>query len=106
MHKLAKEFGNTVSNPNPYLTILKKGGLDVFGCRAMDVAISIKADGSISMPCTGLNLESQKGSIKEIYYSESAKKLRQLQGVHPNCKRCMIQCMSTASSMLNFYGIK
>ena len=105
MNKLGNEFGNTVSNPNPYLAVMKKKGLDVYGCRAMDVAISIKADGSINLPCTGLIIESKKGSLRDIYYSDSAEELRKLQGVHPNCYQCSIQCMSTASAMLNLSGL-
>jgi MoaA/NifB/PqqE/SkfB family radical SAM enzyme len=105
MNKLRHKYGRVCSNPEPFLSVVKAGGLDVYGCRAMDVAISIKPDGSVWMPCTGLGKSKMKGdNLREIYYGAEAEELRGLQGRAPLCKGCNIRCMSSASSLLNVRG--
>ena len=100
VHKLRKDYGSAIANPQPLLTIIQQGGLDVFGCRAMDISISIKHDGSVSLPCNGLAIERIKGNLKEIYYGNEALQQRVLQGKHPACKGCYIRCMCSASALL------
>jgi MoaA/NifB/PqqE/SkfB family radical SAM enzyme len=93
-----------IGNLNPYLSVLKVGGLDQYGCRAMDVAISIKADGSVSLPCTGMAKHREKGNLKSIFYGSEAARLRLIQGRHPLCQGCSIRCMATASALLKASG--
>lgn len=102
--RLKKDYGNVIANPNPYLAVIQEGGLEIYGCRAMDIAICIKSDGSISLPCNGLPLKLAKGNIKEIYYGKKAADLRPLQGKHPLCKGCTIRCMASASALLKSKG--
>jgi len=94
-----------VANPNPFLSVLEIGGLDKYGCRAMDVAISIKADGSVHLPCTGMDYRA-KGNISQIFYGEEADELRLMQGRHSVCQGCSIRCMITASSLLKASGLQ
>jgi MoaA/NifB/PqqE/SkfB family radical SAM enzyme len=105
MRALRQEYGNTIANPQPYLGILSQGGLDTYGCRAMDIAICIKSDGSVTLPCNGLSLKCVKGRLEDIYYAEDTKKLGSLQGKHPVCAGCGIRCMAAASSLLKLRGI-
>ena len=90
------------ANPEPYLTILKLGGLNNYGCRAMDVSISIKPDGSVWLPCTGLAKITSKRNLREVFFSQEAEELLDLQGKDEGCIPCTIRCMSSASALLNF----
>lgn len=103
--KLERRYGSVITGLEPLLTVIKEGGLDVFGCRAADIAISIKYDGSISLPCNALPLRCEKGDLKKIYYGEDALRLRALQGRHPACKGCYIKCMCVASGLLKTKGL-
>jgi len=105
LRSLRRTYGNTIANPDPYLDILNQGGLDVYGCRAMDIAICIKADGSVTLPCNGLALKQAKGRLRDIYYADDTVELRALQGKHPACAECSIRCMGMASSLLKLRGI-
>ncbi len=102
---LRKKYSPAFLNPEPFLTIVKKGGLGNFGCRAMDITISIKNDGSVSLPCNCLSICCQKGSLRDIYYSKESLQLRSVQGKHPACEGCYIKCMSMASALLNVRGM-
>lgn len=103
--RLTKKYRRVVANPEPLITIIKKGGLDVYGCRAMDIAIAVKHDGSVGLPCNGLSLLMGSGNIKELYYSKEAAAIRPQQGRHRICKGCYIKCMCSASSLLTIRGI-
>ncbi len=105
LRKLKRKYENTVSSSEPIPTIIKRGGLDVFGCRAMDIAICIKSDGSVSLPCTALSLKLVKGNLRDIYYGKEAIELRALQGRHPACKACYVKCMCSASALLTTRGL-
>lgn len=103
--RLIDEFRETIANPEPLVTIIKAGGLDAFGCRAMDIAICIKADGSVSLPCNGLTLSRIKKSLKEVYFGPEAIEAQKAQGTHPLCSGCYIKCMCSASGMLTMKGM-
>lgn len=102
---LRKNFGKVITNSEPIPTIIKYGGLDVFGCRAMDIAVTIKSDGSVCLPCNGLGVITEKGCLRDIYYSAKAYEIRKLQGKYPICKGCYIKCMCSASAMLKFSSL-
>jgi MoaA/NifB/PqqE/SkfB family radical SAM enzyme len=104
MRKLRAQFGDVIFSPEPLLSIIKEGGLDVFGCRAMDVAIAIQPDGSVSLPCQRLSTKKFKGNLREVYFGEEANKLRKTQGKDPICKGCDLRCMGLASSLLKVKG--
>ena len=102
--RLREEFGNAMANPEPFSSIVRSGGLDVYGCRAMDFAINIKADGSVCLPCTQFPQNIKKGDLKEIYYSPEADEIHHTQGKKPECNGCLMRCMGSASAMLNLNG--
>lgn len=103
--KLRIKYGSVIANPEPLITILRQGGLDVFGCRAMDIAISVKHDGSVSLPCNGLSVRNIKGDLRAAYYGKETLELEALQGNHRACKGCYIKCMCSASALLKINGI-
>ena len=104
LDRLKKKFGNTIANPEPYSSVVRLGGLDVYGCRAMDIAISIKADGSVCLPCTQFPQNIKKGNLKTIYYGPEADEIHHTQGKKPECSGCLMRCMGSASAMLNLNG--
>lgn len=104
VQRLKAQFGDVFINPEPFLSVVKLGGLDVYGCRAMDVAMAIKPDGSVCLPCTRFSKKQLKGDLREIFYGEDAEELRKLQGKDPNCEGCAMRCMSSASGLLTLKG--
>ncbi|MEW6062904.1 MAG: radical SAM protein [Nanoarchaeota archaeon] len=98
---LKKEFGSTVANPNIYFTMLRKGGLAEIGCRAMDITISIKPDGNVSMPCSGFPKEIMKGDIRKVWNNSKAIEARNLQGSYWFCKDCRFRCIGYPSMLVN-----
>ena len=104
LERLKEEFGNAIANPEPFSSIVRSGGLNIYGCRAMDFAINIKADGSVCLPCTQFPQNIQKGDLKAIYYSPEAEEIHNTQGKKPECSGCLMRCMGSASAMLNLNG--
>jgi MoaA/NifB/PqqE/SkfB family radical SAM enzyme len=102
--KLQNQFSGVLVNHEPFLSIIKLGGLDIFGCRAMDVAISIKPDGKVCIPCTRFSKFEMEGNLKNIFYSDEAEELRRVQGKDSLCKGCAMRCMSSASGLLTVNG--
>ena len=102
--KLKKMFGRIILNSEPIPMIIRYGGLDKFGCRAMDIALSIKSDGTVSFPCTGLTKKAINGKLKNAYYSNDAELFSRKQGSYPECRGCYIKCMCSASSLLKLSG--
>lgn len=102
---LRKKYGPIFLSPEPFLTIVRKGGLGNFGCRAMDITISIKNDGSVSLPCNCLSIRCQKGSLRDIYYSKDSLQLKSAQGKYLVCEGCYIKCMCMASALLSVRGM-
>ena len=104
LERLKEEFGNAIANPEPFSSIVRSGGLNIYGCRAMDFAINIKADGSVCLPCTQFPQNIKKGNLKAIYYSPEAEEIHNTQGKKPECSGCLMRCMGSASAMLNLNG--
>ena len=104
LERLKEEFGNAIANPEPFSSIVRSGGLDIYGCRAMDFAINIKADGSVCLPCTQFPQNIKKGDLRAIYYSPEAEEIHNTQGKKPECSGCLMRCMGSASAMLNLNG--
>ncbi|MDP7422465.1 MAG: radical SAM protein [bacterium] len=103
--RLSREFGSMVECPDAVLMAVRLGGLSEVGCRAMDIAVSIKADGRISFPCNGLSISLLAGDLKNIYYGEQARAVRRFQGAHPVCDGCTIPCMAQASALVTLRGL-
>ena len=103
--ELRKRHGDTVVNPEPFWSTVLAGGLEKTGCRAMDIAICLKSDGSVSLPCNSLSLKRLKGNIRESYYGKEAEGVHNLQGRHPLCRECVVRCMTSATALLKLKGL-
>lgn len=104
LSSLKRKYGNTISSVEPHLTVIRQGGVNVFGCRAMDITITIKSDGSVSLPCNGWSKVLAKGYLKEIYYGKEANEIRLQQGKYPICKGCTLRCQGQAAGLLKIRG--
>ena len=94
-----------VIDQSNFIRMIESGGLSSYGCRAMDVAICLKANGAISMPCIEFPLKSVKGEIMSNYYSDMANSIRNKQGKFWFCEKCNMSCMYSATSLLSFKDI-
>ncbi len=83
------------------LDMIRRGGLDKIGCKAMNIAIALKPDGSLVFPCGDFPKKTFKGNLKKIYFSKEAEKQREMQGKYWFCKNCYIRCMGFPSMLLN-----
>ena len=102
---LKRRFGPVLASAHPMPAVLRCGGLDRYGCRAMDIALCLKPDGRVSLPCNGLPLVVADGDIKAIFYGPRAARLRRIVGRHRRCRGCTIKCMASASSLLRIDGL-
>jgi len=99
--KLKKKYGSTVASPKSYLMLIEKGGLDKIGCRNMDIAIAIKPDGSMSIPCSGFPAITVNRDLREAWVSTEADKARKAQGKYWFCTRCLFRCTAFPTMLLN-----
>jgi len=104
--KLKKKYRHTVANTNLYSKVLKAHGLDVYGCTVLDTSISIKPDGSVSLPCNDFPMDPKKnGSLKSIFYSAKADYYRQNLGKFWFCKGCKSRCSIFPTAFSKPFGI-
>lgn len=97
--RMRRKWGRRILYPRPYLTIMAAGGLKHFGCRVFDVALGLKPDGTISIPCNEYPLETLKVMPREFYEGGMHKKYRGRVGQYPFCEFCNCRCMGTASAL-------
>lgn len=100
LHRLYPE---SISAGEPSLGILKMGGLEKFGCLAMDTAICIKPDGSVVMPCTEFpEIVEKNDDLRAVYYGKQARQARKDQGKHWFCNNCQLTCMIMSTSLVRW----
>ena len=99
--KLKKKYGNVVASPKSYLMLIQKGWLEKIGCRNMEIAIGIKPDGSMSIPCSGFPAVTLNGDLRKAWFSEEANQARKAQGKYWFCNRCLFRCTSFATMLLD-----
>lgn len=98
LHRLYPE---SIASGEPCLGILKMGGLEKFGCLAMDTAICIKPDGSVVIPCIEFpEVVEKNDDLRAIYYGKQAQQGRRLQGKYWFCEHCHLICMMMATSLV------
>lgn len=100
MKKVRKKYGKTIADPKIYNKIIQMGGLDKYGCRAMDIAFGLKPDGSLAMPCGEWPAEFAKGNLIEIWKSEQVNRVRKKVGKYWFCKGCRFKCYVFPSMLL------
>lgn len=101
IEELHRLYPESIASGEPCLGILKMGGLEKFGCLAMNTAICIKPDGSVVIPCAEFPEVVEKiDDLRAIYYGKQAQQARRLQGKYWFCENCQLTCMMMATSLV------
>lgn len=104
--KMCKRYPSRIIISDPYLPMLKSGGLDKFGCRAGDVSISIDPRGNLKFPCTALvKYKNSSKNISSVFHSKKVEEVVRKQGTYTECEGCAVRCMGSASSLLQVSGV-
>ena len=86
-----------------YYPFYRNGGFGPkFPCRHPSKLISMKPDGSVHLPCAFVTLHQSQAPLKEIFASETAKKIiAQETTLWDFCKGCKIGCPYEVSAFTN-----
>src|SRR5205809_359579 len=86
-----------------YYEFYRQGGFGPkFPCRHPSKLVSMKPDGSIHLPCAFMTLHQSQAPLKEIFESETAKKIiAQEETLWDFCKGCKIGCLYEVSAFIN-----
>ncbi|MBI4405579.1 MAG: radical SAM protein [Deltaproteobacteria bacterium] len=105
--EIKKRYSDIVVTSDPYLPMLKAGGLDKYGCRAVDIAIVLDPQGHVKFPCNALVKWKPKieNNLVRLYRDPKVKEMARKQGRYPQCKGCAVRCMASASAMLKTGGL-
>jgi len=67
-------------------------------CQAPITTVSLKPDGSVSLPCLFHTLENSGSQpLREFWMSDKTREMRRKTGKHPFCEECNVICMYWAS---------
>jgi len=102
---LKKKFPDTIADTPEYYEVMKKGGLDAFGCRAMDITIGIKPNGAISFPCADWPAKPKTGKVSEVFKGKEAEEEAKRQGKYWFCKNCTSRCAVYPTLLLSLKGM-
>ncbi len=95
----------TYFNPG-FLRLRRHGGNDVSRpeCRAVSTCVVISPHDELVLPCYHLGLERIpiEGRLEEIWRSENMDEHRALEGRHPGCEGCSINCYFEPSFATNW----
>ncbi len=105
LRQLLKTHAGTVQDNSDFLDMVEQGGLDAYGCRAMDAAICLKADGSVAMPCIEFPHMTPKGTLADVFHGQDAQEARRNQGKYWFCRECTLSCMYSASRLLRLSSL-
>ncbi len=101
VESLRAEFGSLVVSPVVYRLLAKQGGLAGLGCRAAATALSVRPDGTFSLPCTAFPAETVSGPVREVLKGTTARQSRETQGKYWFCVDCYSRCMTMPSLLVN-----
>lgn len=95
LRDLRKEYACVRFDPD-FEKMQATGGFnDFIDCRSAQTVISIKPDGSVSLPCPPKTLLSIKADmpLEEHWKAEKAAQIRSARGTMPFCRDCQVNCM-------------
>ncbi|MFA4859416.1 radical SAM protein [Methanoregula sp.] len=95
LRTLRREYGCVRFDPD-FERMQAAGGFnDFIHCRAAQTVVSIKPDGSVSLPCPPKTLLSIKTDmpLEEHWNGKKARQIRSVRGTMPFCKDCQVNCM-------------
>jgi MoaA/NifB/PqqE/SkfB family radical SAM enzyme len=98
------EFPDVVANPKSYDRLVERGGIGR-GCRALDVGLNIKPDGTVSVPCDAFALRRLRGDLGQIWSELTGlHELKRNLGTYAFCANCYKRCVAVPSMLLTPYG--
>jgi MoaA/NifB/PqqE/SkfB family radical SAM enzyme len=95
LRRLRKEYGCVRFDPD-FERMQAAGGFnDFIDCRAAQTIVSIKPDGSVSLPCPPRTLLSIQADmpLEEHWKGDRAGHIRKARGTMPFCRDCQVNCM-------------
>lgn len=103
LRELRARYPKNVRFYTHYYEFYRKGGFGAqFPCRHPSKLISMKPDGAVHLPCAFVTLFKSQASLKEIFSSETAKKIiAQEATLWDFCKGCKIGCPYEVSAYTN-----
>lgn len=103
LHQLRKSYPQNVRFYDNYYSFYRNGGFNAdFPCRHPSKLISMKPDGAIHLPCAFMTLHKSYAPLKEIFASETARKLiAQEKSMWDFCRGCKIGCAYEVSAYAN-----
>ncbi len=103
IEKYRQKYSDCITNGEPETDVLKSGGLEKIGCRSMDTALCLKADGSVVLPCIEFPKHIVKSNnLSEVFFGKLADRIRIEQGSYWFCNECQLSCMIHASALISF----
>lgn len=105
LDEFEKDYSDVIANPKFYRKIIENGGLGK-ACRAMDVALSIKPDGRVAVPCDAFTLRMLEGSMQDIWGQiQTMNDIKNKLGEYGFCSYCYKRCIAFPSMLLNFKNL-
>lgn len=103
LRELRASFPRNVRFYTHYYEFYRNGGFgSKFPCRHPSKLVSMKPDGSIHLPCAFVTLFESQAPLKEIFASETAKKIIAQEATLWNfCQGCKIGCPYEVSAYTN-----
>jgi len=106
-----KEKYPCILNSDPYLSLVRRGGIGYAGikCKACDIMLSANPQGDIYFPCNTnpvekINLK-MTGELKKVWHSKAANHIRREVKNYNFCKSCMDRCYVLPSLFFSVRGI-
>ncbi len=101
--EVKSRYEKTVVCPPSYIDIIKNKGLSNMGCRIMDVAVTIKSNGKMAIPCNGYPIKLLDSDLIKAWNSKEAREARKMQGKYWFCKdyKCYNRCALFPTMLLN-----
>jgi len=101
--KVKRKYRNDVICSPSYMNLIKKKGLAGFGCRIMNVVITIKSNGKVAIPCNGYPVNLVNDNLIDAWNSKEAEHARKMQGKYWFCRdyKCYNRCALFPTMLLS-----
>jgi len=100
LDKLQREYPDVIANPNFYKQLIGSGGLGQ-RCRALDVSLNIKPDGSVTLPCDAFTLRKLDGDLRTVWdQMQQLSEMKRELGTFGFCSNCYKRCIAFPSLLL------
>ncbi|MDD3905564.1 MAG: radical SAM protein [Candidatus Omnitrophica bacterium] len=98
-------FPDVLANPGFYRRLITDGGLGT-RCRALDVSLNIRPDGTVSIPCDAFTLFKLEGDKHDVWRRmRGLKDVREKLGKYEFCNACYKRCIAFPSMLLSIKNL-